>query len=63
VLNAPTGDGRECLAPQSVDGRYFDFRLRVEVECAAPDCAVAVHPGTWSQVKILYRDSSPTPGH
>jgi hypothetical protein len=56
VLSAPSGDGRECLSPQSADGRFFDFRLRVEIACAAPGCAVAVHPGTWSQVKRLYRD-------
>ena len=59
IVDAPTVDGRQCLAACSSDGRFFDFGLRVEVECAAPQCTAAVRPGTWSDVKRLYRDPRP----
>lgn len=58
IVNAPTADGRQCLAARSSDGRFFDFGLQVEAECGAPECTTAVEPGTWSSVKLLYRDSS-----
>jgi hypothetical protein len=59
LVNAPTADGRQCLAARSVDGRFFDFRLRVQATCGAPECTTAVRPGTWSDVKRLYRDPRP----
>jgi hypothetical protein len=58
MVNAPTAEGRQCLAARSADGRYFDFRLRALVACSDPACATAVVPGTWTQIKRLYRDAS-----
>ena len=37
VANTATSDGRSCLAPRSADGRFFDFRLRVQADCTAPE--------------------------
>ena len=51
--------GRQCLAARSSDGRFFDFSLRVEVECGASQCTAGVQPGTWSSIKRLYRDPRP----
>jgi hypothetical protein len=59
IVDTPTADGRQCLAARSIDGRFFDFRLRVQVTCGAPECTTAVQPGTWSAVKRLYRDPRP----
>jgi len=55
VVNANTLDGRQCLAPRSVDGRFYDFRLRAQVECGVPGCTSATAPADWSRVKRLYR--------
>lgn len=55
VANTVTSEGRACLAPRSADGRYFDFRLRAQVDCTAPECTSAVAPADWSRVKRLYR--------
>ena len=59
IVAAPTVDGRQCLAARSSDGRFFDFSLRVEVECGASQCTAGVQPGTWSSIKRLYRDPRP----
>jgi hypothetical protein len=53
------GGSQECFAPRSADGRYFDFRLRAEVDCADPLCASPVAAGTWTGVKRLYADPEP----
>jgi len=55
VVSAETSIGRECLAPRSADGRFFDFRLRATVLCDAPGCITPVAPVGWSHVKNLYR--------
>lgn len=55
VVSTTTSGGRECLAPRSSDGRFFDFRLRAQVDCAASECTSAVAPAAWSHVKRLYR--------
>jgi len=57
IVDAPTVDGRQCLAARSSDGRFFDFRLQVQAQCASPECTTSVQPGTWSAVKRLYRDA------
>jgi hypothetical protein len=46
---------RDCGAPRSADGRYFDFILRPQVQCAEPACATAVSPASWSLMKSLYQ--------
>jgi hypothetical protein len=55
VVGAPAADGPSCLAPRSADGRFFDFRLRVELDCAASACATAVRAGTWTRAKRLFQ--------
>lgn len=55
VVSTSTSGPRECLAPRSSDGRYFDFRLRAQVDCAAAECATPVAPAAWSRLKRLYR--------
>jgi hypothetical protein len=54
VVSAAAADGRQCFAARSADGRFFDFGLRVEVGCAAPECATAVQAVTWGRVKRIY---------
>jgi hypothetical protein len=54
VVSTAGAAGRQCLAPRSADGRFFDFGLRVQVACAAPACATAVELVPWGLVKRIY---------
>lgn len=54
VVSVPGSIARECRQARSSDGRGFDFRLRVAVDCGAPGCTTAVQAGTWGQVKRLF---------
>ena len=45
---------RVCSSARSADGRYFDFLLRPQVQCADPACSTAVSPTSWSLMKSLY---------
>jgi hypothetical protein len=56
VVVATGASAPECRSPQSADGRRFDFRLRVDVDCADPLCASPIASRTWSDVKRLYTD-------
>lgn len=55
VVSAPGIVGRECRQARSSDGRGFDFRLRVRLDCAAPSCATTVTREAWGPMKRLYR--------
>lgn len=46
---------RVCSSARSADGRYFDFLLRPQVQCADPACSTAVAPVSWSLLKSLYQ--------
>jgi hypothetical protein len=56
VVVATAATAPTCRSPQSADGRRFDFRLRVDVDCADPRCATPVASRTWSDFKRLYID-------
>jgi hypothetical protein len=55
TVSTAAAEGRQCFAARSADGRYFDFALRAELECAASECATPVAPSTWSRVKARFR--------
>ena len=46
---------RSCAAARSTDGRYFDFVLRVELQCDSASCSTAVTPTNWTLLKSIYR--------
>lgn len=54
IVSAPAATGRACFAARSADGRYFDFALRAQLDCASPQCATAVSPSTWGGLKRLF---------
>lgn len=54
VVNTPSLFGRACGAARSADGRYFDFLLRAEVDCAAASCSTGLQATSWSLIKSLY---------
>jgi hypothetical protein len=56
TVSAAAGLERDCFAARAADGRYFDFKLRVQVQCDVPECTSAVESATWSRLKRLYRD-------
>jgi len=59
TVSVLAGAERQCFAARSADGRYFDFGLRVGLQCVAPECATGLEDTTWSGAKRLYRDPSP----